>query len=732
MNGTLLSQAEDGLYVEGPVGTGKTTRAAEHLQSLLRQGVPAREILVFLPQRALAEPYREVASEHVGGRIDILTISGLARRMIQRFWPLVAEDAGFDGDRPPNFLTLETAQYFMSRVTDPLREEGAFAGLSIAESRLYSQLIDNINKAALVGFPPSEISDRLEGAWIGGEGRESEGREDVFADAQRAADRYLQMCRENNLLGFGLQLQVFRKYLWPNDTCRNYLRGSYRHLIADNVEEGVPITHDILLGWIPETESALVIYDEGGGYRKFLGADPDSARRLKGCCEHHIRVEDGRVEDGRVEDGEAKREENGSASNGQARISGLGEQVSRALQPHKGNLGTPEEIRELREQVSVIQEETYPEMLEAVGRRVKSLIEGPAEPEDIAVLAPFLSDTLRRELSNLLTRLEVPFSLRRPSRPLSKEPAVKALLALSATAHPAWRVQLGTQDLAQALSFSIRDMDPIRAHLLARAVYETDEEGRPRLRPFSAVSSGTQGRVTYRLGEQYDQIHGWIKGYIGEDDQPLDHFLNRIFGEVLSQEGFGFHDDLGAAARADRLVESARKFRKVIEKADLEGQGPTQDPTQGPAQGPRQGSPTGRLYLQTVRKGVAAAQYVQDWSEGTDEGVLLTPAHTFLVQNRRAPHQFWLDIGSTGWHSRIKQPLTHPHVLSRSWKEGKEWTDADETAAGLDMLSRITDGLTRRCSSQVHLAISGRGRNGQREQGYLLKAFQQLFGRARQ
>ncbi|MBB4070611.1 hypothetical protein GGQ18_003227 [Salinibacter ruber] len=688
------------MALEGPVGTGKTSTATVHLQKLLDRGVPAREILVFLPQRALAEPYREVAKEHVGGRVDILTISGLARRMIQRFWPLVAEDADFDDSRPPTFLTLETAQYFMSRVTDPLREEGAFAGLSIAESRLYSQLIDNINKAALVGFPPSEISERLKGAWIGSDERES-----VFDDAQRAADRYLQMCRENNLLGFGLQLQVFRKHLWPNETCRNYLRGTYRHLIADNVEEGVPTTHDMLLEWIPDMDSALVIYDEGGGYRKFLGADPDSAERLKDCCEHHIRLEAGETEN----------EDDGSASNGQAKISGLGEQLSRALQPHRGNLGSPEEIRQLRTQIGVIHEETYPEMLEAVGRRVKSLIESGTEPEDIVVLAPFLSDTLRHELSNLLTRLEVPFSLRRPSRPLSKEPAVKALLALSAMAHPTWRVQLGTQDLAQALSFSIRDMDPIRAHLLARAVYETDEEGRPRLRPFSAVASETQDRITYRLGEQYDQIQRWIKAYVGEDDQPLDHFLNRLFGEVLSQKGFGFHDDFDAAARADRLVESARKFRQVIEKADLEDQGPT-----------------GRLYLRTVRKGVAAAQYVQDWAEGTDEGVLLTPAHTFLVQNRRAPHQFWLDVGSTGWHSRIKQPLTHPHVLSRNWETGKEWTDADETGAGLDMLSRITDGLTRRCSGQVHLAISGRGRNGQREQGYLLKAFQQLFGLARQ
>jgi superfamily I DNA/RNA helicase len=700
MDGIDAAQANEGLYLQGSVGTGKTTRATGHLQGLLDRGVPAREILVFLPQRALAEPYREVANDHVGGRVDILTISGLARRMIQRFWPLVAEDAGFDGDRPPNFLTLETAQYFMSRVTDPLREEGAFAGLSIAESRLYSQLIDNINKAALVGFPPSEISERLKGAWIG-----SDERKTVFDDAQRAADRYLQMCRENNLLGFGLQLQVFRQHLWPNDTCRNYLKGTYRHLIADNIEEGVPVSHDILLEWIPEMDSALIICDEGGGYRKFLGADPQSARRLKDCCEHHMRLE-----------AEEIGEEAGDpASNGQAKISGLGEQLSRALQPHKGNLDSPGEIRELRERVGVIYQETYPEMLEAVGRQVKSLIETGTEPEDIVVLAPFLSDTLRHELSNLLTRLEVPFSLRRPSRPLSKEPAVKALLAFSAIGHPAWRVQLSTGDLAQAFSFSTEDLDPIRAHLLARAVYETDEEGRPRLRPFSDVGPDIQDRVTYRLGEQYDKIQRWIKQYVGGDAQPLDHFLSRIFGEVLSQDGFGFHDDLGAAARADRLVESARKFRQVIEKARLDGD-----------------TPTGRLYLKTVRKGVAAAQYVQDWAEGTDEGVLLTPAHTFLVQNRRACHQFWLDVGSTGWHSRIRQPLTHPYVLSRSWETGKEWTDADETSAGLEMLSRLTDGLTRRCTGEVHLGIAGRGRNGQREQGYLLKAFQQLFGRARQ
>jgi len=85
MAGSTLAETTDGLFLEGPVGTGKTRLAAGHLGSMLEGAVPATEILVLLPQRALAEPYREVAKRHIGGRVDILTISGLARRMIQRF-----------------------------------------------------------------------------------------------------------------------------------------------------------------------------------------------------------------------------------------------------------------------------------------------------------------------------------------------------------------------------------------------------------------------------------------------------------------------------------------------------------------------------------------------------------------------------------------------------------------------------------------------------------------------
>ena len=90
--------------------------------------------------------------------------------MVDLYWPVVARTAGFaEPDKPPVFLTLETAQYFMARAIAPLLEKGYFESLAIDRNRLYSQILDNLNKAALVGFPHEEYAARLKDAWVGQE-----------------------------------------------------------------------------------------------------------------------------------------------------------------------------------------------------------------------------------------------------------------------------------------------------------------------------------------------------------------------------------------------------------------------------------------------------------------------------------------------------------------------------------------------------------------------------------
>ncbi len=81
-------------------------------------------------------------------------------------------------------------------------------------------------------------------------------------------------------------------------------------------------------------------------------------------------------------------------------------------------------------------------------------------------------------------------------------------------------------------------------------------------------------------------------------------------------------------------------------------------------------TPTNLIAVRPLQDGVIAAQYLEGWQTQAGEAVLIAPAFTFLMMNRPATVQFWLDAGSSGWWERLSQPLTQPYVLSRSWMGG--------------------------------------------------------------
>ena len=176
------------LFLEGPAGAGKTTAAVERVRWMLDSGVDAGSILVLVPQRTLGLRFEEVLrleSIPPGGRVAVSTIGGLARRLVRLYWPLVAEEAGFSRpDREPTFLTTETAQYYMARLVGPLIDEGYFETINIGRNRVYGQILDNLNKAAVVGFDHAEIGGRLKDAWAG-----EDVQKRIYDEAQDCANR---------------------------------------------------------------------------------------------------------------------------------------------------------------------------------------------------------------------------------------------------------------------------------------------------------------------------------------------------------------------------------------------------------------------------------------------------------------------------------------------------------------------------------------------------------------
>jgi hypothetical protein len=688
------------VFLDGSAGTGKTTAGVGHLLHLITQGVPASTILLLVPQRTLATPYTsslntpEIAA---GGLVSVVTIGGLAQRMVNLFWPMVADRAGFaNPTEPPIFLNLETAQYYMARLVRPLLEEGYFSSVAITPNRLYSQILDNLNKSALVGFPYTEIGQRLKDAWVG-----EASQAHVYDDAQECANRFRRYCLEHNLLDFSLEVEVFTHYLWREQLCRDLLRTTYRHLIMDNVEEDTPVAHDILQEWLPDFDSALIIFDQDAGYRRFLGADPSSGWNLRRLCSEQINFDETFV----------------TPPNLHTFASFLGKALGMESKiPEVPIKHLPISDFNVPLGIAFPDVHFFPQMLDWATEQIAELVLGKhTPPGEIAVLAPYFSDALRFSLANRLERLGIPTRSHRPSRALREESATQCLLTLSALAHPAWRICPSKFDVAYALMQAIEGTDLVRAQLLAEIVYRI-KEGQPTLGSFEAIKQDVQERITYLVGQRFEKLRAWIASYLQLPELEYDYFLSRLFGEVLSQAGFGFHHNYTAGEAAANLVDSARNFRWAITPS-----------LSGEPHGCANHIPIGKEYLKTVQDGVVAGQYLRSWQPQPEDAVLLAPAYTFLVNNRPVDYQVWLDVSSRGWSERLYQPLTQPYVLSRQWSSGDRWTEENEFRTNQEVLYRLVLGLIRRCRRKIYLGFSELNEQGNDQVGPLLKALDQAI-----
>ncbi|GIV77463.1 MAG: hypothetical protein KatS3mg050_1857 [Litorilinea sp.] len=701
-------QSANKLFLSGPFGSGKTTLAIQRIQWLLRQErVRGDDILVLVPQRTLAQPYYQALRQaHIppGPPVRVTTLAGLARASVELYWPLLAGEAGFaDPRREPTFLDLETSQHHMARFIDAALEQGDFDGVRVERNRIISQVLDNLNKAALHGFSIDEAYDRLELAVPGGDQRTA--RLNALRAARRISHQFRQLCLEATLIDFSLQIVLFNRHVLTNPWSRTHLFRSHQHLIFDNVEEDTAAAHHLVQEWLPFLETALLISDSDGGYRFFLGADPQGAARLADHCPEQITLHESYVMSPALE-----------------RLAGQVEQVlrGRRLAPTASAQGILQEEAESQAAGSaapalLLPEEPlrfYPQMIGWVVKQIRHLVaEEGVPPGEIAVLAPFVSDALRFSLQQALGEAGIPSTTHRPSRALEDEPAARCLLTLAALAHPTWGIRPAPSDVTQALVLAVSRLDPVRGHLLSRIVYP-ERRARIDLGRFGDLVPEMQERITYTLGEAYDRLRDWIYAYRASGEiLPLDQFFARLFGEVLSQPGFGFHEDHDAARVANQLVQSARNFRWAMEESAPDGLNPAE---------------MGRDYLHLVESGALAALYVPGWREPED-AVFLAPAYTFLMRNRAVDVQFWLDIGSSGWWERLYQPLTHPYVLQPGWPAGRTWSDFDEYTTRQETLRRLLLGLIRRTRRQIYLSPSDYSESGFEQRGPLLNLVNRLL-----
>ena len=688
MDAKLAAVVESGIdqndtyFLEGAVGSGTGEVLMARLHFLLNAGVPGYSILVLLPDRSAKIRFdEELARAELGpyGAVDLHTYYSLACSLVRLFWPMVAAEAGFSApQQAPVFLNYETAQYLMSQLVVPLLGQGYFEGLAMRPQRVLSQLLDNLNKAAVNGYPSTEIEGRLKEAWNG-----EDSRRRYYTQAQQCIELFRGHTLEQGLLDFSLVVEVFHRQLVEKAAFWRYFTERFRHILVDQLDESLPVAQDLIERLLPTCESGLLNFCRSGGYKVFLGSDIKGAARLKYGCKKNIKSLGGQ-KNPHIE----------------AFVSQVGAQLGQEGGIAPG--GEPQQAV-----AALIQTRYRAQMIEEVAAKILALVESGVAPGEIAVVAPYTDGVLRFMLGEAFKAADIPFTMVRRFESLREEVVARACLTLAILAHPNWELRPQIHDLGEALELALAPLDPVRGGLAARYLY--DEKG-GRLFPSQKLGIEIRERLGLEVLERFERLRDWLETYRRGEIIAFDHFLRRLFGEVLSTPDLSPEE----ASVYSKLIASATSFRQV-----------------GPAMG-LAAKELGRHYVEMVLMGVVAAQYLteQDIDLAPESITMVAPIYTFLLSHRVVRFQFWLDIGSMSWWEPLHQPLTNHHVLARHWQRGSRWTDACDFEMRHLILFRLIQGLGHRCSEGIYLCNSDLEGRGEHQDSPLLQSVQQVLQEA--
>jgi hypothetical protein len=669
-----VARAAGSALLLGPAGTGKTTALQRRLLTLLKSGEPAYTVLVIVTEPDHSQAFLDTVHQSGLGpyaELNITTYNTLARQMVSLFWPLIARPAGFDRPyQPPTFLSYDLAQMLMWRVVTPMIDEGAFATLRLRPQQIVSQLLDTLNRAALNGLTLEQATSRQINSWTGEEEQRL-----TLQDAANAARRFREQCLSGNMLDLSLVVEAFTGQLVDHAEFRRYFSERYRHLLVDNIEEQTPAGQNFVASLMTATETTAIVYDAGGGYKRFLAADPAGANRFYDLCKKLFEFED-----------------SFTATEPLFYLSNLVEnQLLAAKLPAAGAE---------KAVIDQISSRYRRQMVEDVAGYLARLIGEGTPADQIALIAPYLDGSLRYSLGRSLQAAGVPYYLLRRRSSPREEPRVRAWLTWLALGHPGWGIHPAAYDVAEAFSLSIHGMDPARAKLLTDHVYMT---GATELGASSLLPEKIAARIGPDLLERADILREWLAAE--GDRHPLDVFLHRLFNDLLARPVFQPQPDLAAAAICDWLVRAAGRL--------LAAAGPMGLST--PAE-------IGRAFSDGIYDGLVTAD-PPEFGEPPDlDGVLISTIYGYLLSGRPVEVQVWLEAAASGWWDIPRQPLSNAFVLAQSWPESRLWTMEDDFNIRNQLLSRIVRGLTSRCHRGVILATSELDRRGIRQDGPLWRA----------
>jgi hypothetical protein len=592
------------------------------------------------------------------GSLRVETFVGFVARQLGRFWSQVRQ--AYPQVPPvldPQVLPKDLTQFLLSRACQTCpRHATVFEKSGLPEFKIWDQLSSAAYIAGASGLDSAQIGCRLTQAWPD----QADETKLAYLEAVGCCVEHLRQAALNcGSLDYGTQLALFEQVILPLPEFWQ----SLDHLLVDQAEDSSGVGLQFYRMAIPKLQSVRFAITLGGGTA--LTAIPDQVEAFL-VNETSLAYLDG-----------------SSALTwlGLRLYQTLNENPSPLLQPWQQVYPqTPTAPPEL----SWIEAETLFEAAEATVDRIQSLLASGTDPAQIAILAPRLEPPLLQLASSHFQ--DLPVVVITPLPALVKYPLIRALLTLLEWIY---RSRIPSLSQVEEMVGHLLHLDPIRAQLLGRDIYQVDSF---ELRSASSVSEPE--RVGFAALERYQKLLDWIRSQ--DPTQPPAQLLSHFAQQPLS---LPLHQPSSQRLLRD-LIDTAQRFERAL---------PHLPP---------------QTFITMLQSGQTPTR--GSWDPDYPTALVMATPIDYLNQGLIAAHQIWFDVSSGAWSRSLWRGLYNAPVLTPAW-DGSVWDESHDRKIRRQRLAKTVLSLCSRAHQGITAVRSSYDLRGRDQLGELDRILQRVL-----
>lgn len=612
------------LYVEGPLGSGKTSRLLAETARLLADH-PASSVLVLCSNHARQQKFIEKLlkeRDQALAQLPVYTYAGFVRNALFNYWPLVEGvlKKGTSVIRP-ELSGLEDSELILKWLLARLRKEAEQTGQPVfdrfpgSDQHILKQIVRRLRLRS-----ENQLShqDMLERSVL----LDEMCRPEVsLLEKQFDAESYRLRVLDSNI-----QLNIFAGLLKKENALSQGLKAEIRHLIVDDVDETIVAQQRLIEFLAPSLETLILAADvDGGSRRGYLNAYPYDWQALK-----------------QLRPGETivMKREDALYRAGQTLLENWKNQTDFQPMPPSVNLND-----------GFI---TRVEMLEQVMEDIMVWLEAGYNPGDFCLVLPKTDFLSFYQLQSRLSQRGIPVQLLSGTKRPSDNPKCKGFISLIQWANAAqWQVYPSRWEiktvLLQVLQFNqLPELGSESLDQLSQAIFDwlgKQSEGFYPLPPVETLpvtlSPLAQGR--------YFLLANWLQK---APTLAFDQQLYSAFKEILAPHS----TEQDTYSDLNRIIQSYLRQRAIYQ--GLTAQGGPQDIVVG--------SDFNRWWLEQVKSGTMADTPEMPETVDPEAVIIGTPQKIIDLEIYRKV-QCWLDVGSREWARSDNAPLYNAWVHSAVW-----------------------------------------------------------------